>query len=508
MGLGVLLGWWSGQDANWDVRNYHLYNPFMFLDDRFERDVHVAGVQTFLNPILHLPFYFAIKFEVPPIVYGLALSGVHGVLLFLVHRITTLILAAHGSLLATAGGALAAITSAFGAAMYAEIGTTLGDNTVGLLELGALALVMANATACRVSMVRASRLAGLVVGLAAGAKLVASVYIVGILGAVLMMPGTPRARLHRALHFGLTVALGVAVTGGYWMWLMYKHFDSPFFPFFNAVFASPLAPPQNFSDAFRPGTWQATLEFPFYFFADQLVAAETYFRDARLPVALLALATMGLVGTRRWLSGGGTTASVADVRMRQLAAFFVVSYVVWLAVFALYRYAISLEALSGVLIVSCGVYLARSRVEGLLLALPICAMLILSTKPLQYGRIPWRDSFFGVSSHRFTQYHDAVVLLSDFPNAYTVPFFPPSTTFLRISSNWGLEPGNQMWRRLQERVAAAPSKRLYWMEIAPYATQAEADSLLAPFNVTLQQSACEESKTNFDSLRICQVERK
>ncbi len=28
--VSVLLG----QDANWDLKNYHLYNPFAFLNDR------------------------------------------------------------------------------------------------------------------------------------------------------------------------------------------------------------------------------------------------------------------------------------------------------------------------------------------------------------------------------------------------------------------------------------------------------------------------------------------
>jgi hypothetical protein len=440
--------------------------------------------------------------------FGLAASGLHGVLLFFVHRITALVLAVHGRTIAAAGGALAAVTAAFGATVYAEIGSTLGDNTVGLLVLGALALLMANAQAGHAAILRAARGAGFGVGLAAGAKLVASLYVFGLFVAVLLVPGRWQVRLHRTLQFGLAAFVGIAVTGGYWMWLMHAHFGSPLFPYYNALFASPLAPFANFSDASRPDSWQAAVSFPFYFTAEQLVAGETYFRDARLPAALIALATIGLVAAKRRLSDPLITATVADVRLRQLAAFFLVSYVVWLVTFALYRYAIQLEALSAAIIVCGGVYLARSRSDGLLMTLPICALLIFSTKPLQYGRIPWATSFFGIERDQFTQYQDAVVLLPDFPTAYIVPFLPSSATVLRISSNWGLDPSNQMWKRLQERVAAAPSKRLYWLEIAPYATQAEADGLVAPFNVILQQSACEETKTNFDSLRICQVVRR
>ena len=535
--FATALGWWVGQDANWDLRNYHSYNVFMWLSDRFERDVHVAGVQTFLNPVLDLPLYFAtIKFNLPPIWFGLALSAIHGVLLFFVHRVTTLALAfadwpgagghpagahrrvhdhrgevrAHGSLLAGTGGVIAAITSAYGAAFYAEIGATMGDAIVGLPILGSLALLMANAHASRAGALRASRRAGLAIGLVTGAKLIAATYVFGLLVAALIMPGTARARIQRALHFGLMVSLGFVLTSGFWMWLMYEHFGSPLFPLYNAVFASPLAPLENFnfSEVHHPKTWQVTIAFPFYFITEQMVASETFFRDGRLATALVSLATIGIVGGKRWLSERDSAPSVGEVRVRQLAAFFVVSYGVWLAVFAFYRYALPLEALSAAIIVSCGAYLTRDRIEGLLIALPICALLILSTKPLPYGRIPWTDSFFGISRDHFTQYQDAVVLLTDFPTAYVTPFFPQSTTFLRISSNWGLEPGNEMWRRLHERVAAAPADRLYWLEIAPYATQDEAESLLASFDLTLQQSSCDETKTNFDSLRICRINQR
>ena len=45
--FATALGWCVGQDANWDSHNYHWYNVFIWLSDRFERDVHVAGVQRF-----------------------------------------------------------------------------------------------------------------------------------------------------------------------------------------------------------------------------------------------------------------------------------------------------------------------------------------------------------------------------------------------------------------------------------------------------------------------------
>jgi hypothetical protein len=33
----------QGQDANWDMLNYHLYNPYSFLNGRFYKDILPAG---------------------------------------------------------------------------------------------------------------------------------------------------------------------------------------------------------------------------------------------------------------------------------------------------------------------------------------------------------------------------------------------------------------------------------------------------------------------------------
>jgi hypothetical protein len=46
-----------GQNADFDLRNYHLYNAFQFLHDRFYLDLNAAGYQSFFNPLLDVPYY-------------------------------------------------------------------------------------------------------------------------------------------------------------------------------------------------------------------------------------------------------------------------------------------------------------------------------------------------------------------------------------------------------------------------------------------------------------------
>ena len=49
-----------GQDTNWDLRNYHFYNPFAYLTGRMGHDVAVSHVATYYNPLMYIPFYYAV----------------------------------------------------------------------------------------------------------------------------------------------------------------------------------------------------------------------------------------------------------------------------------------------------------------------------------------------------------------------------------------------------------------------------------------------------------------
>ena len=54
------------QDANWDLKNYHFYNAWAFVHQRMEIDVAPAQLQTYLNPLLDLPFYAMVAAGWPP----------------------------------------------------------------------------------------------------------------------------------------------------------------------------------------------------------------------------------------------------------------------------------------------------------------------------------------------------------------------------------------------------------------------------------------------------------
>src|SRR5690242_16624501 len=53
-----VLAWHDGPDANWDLRNYHLYNGFAILNGRFGRDLAPAQIQTFHPPGLDVVYFW------------------------------------------------------------------------------------------------------------------------------------------------------------------------------------------------------------------------------------------------------------------------------------------------------------------------------------------------------------------------------------------------------------------------------------------------------------------
>jgi hypothetical protein len=54
--IGAALSVAAGQDANWDLRNYHLYSAYSILTGQFDRDIFSADFQSAYNPTLDFPY--------------------------------------------------------------------------------------------------------------------------------------------------------------------------------------------------------------------------------------------------------------------------------------------------------------------------------------------------------------------------------------------------------------------------------------------------------------------
>jgi hypothetical protein len=198
-----------------------------------------------------------------------------------------------------------------------------------------------------------------------------------------------------------------------------------------------------------------------------------------------------------------------EQRLGLLILFWLTSYAVWLKTFSYYRYAIPLELVAPAIVIGCAAYAVRDRIAALALIVSVCALLIGTTKPIDWGRVPWSPSYFGVDPAELAPYAGATVLLWDRPTGYLVPYFPESARFLRIrgeipgrpvprdDDNWGLTEDNLMWTRITEGIREAQPGRLFLLE-APLTrvvrraaeVRAAQAAMLDRLGVELDESSC------------------
>src|SRR4051812_4700092 len=169
-----------GQDANWDLRNYHWYNPYALLHDRWEFDV---GIGSYYNPVVDVPMYLAAQ-VLSAKALSFALGVVQGLNFVLLLALGRVVLKPIPEPSRTIAAAIAALVGATGAGAIALVGTTFNDGVLSLFVLGAVLIVATRLETMSAgpigrAMERAS-LAGLVAGIATGLKLPMAVFAVGL----------------------------------------------------------------------------------------------------------------------------------------------------------------------------------------------------------------------------------------------------------------------------------------------------------------------------------------
>ncbi|HEV7372867.1 hypothetical protein [Arenibaculum sp.] len=441
----ALLSLALGQDANWDLRNYHWYNGYAFLTGRHGFDMAPAQVPSFYNPLLDVPLFLladALPARAAMTVWSL-LQGLNFVLLFaLAHALTTA-----GSpmlrLWASAGTALIGI---LGAGTLSQLGTTFHDNVVSLGVIGGLLVAVRwrdtlfgghTGQACAVAAA-----AGLLVGAAAGLKQPSVIFCVGLCFGFLLAPGGIVRRFTLSFTCGLGVLAGIALTGGYWMWFLWETYGNPLHPYFNTLFGSPLAAPSDYRDTqfveLSP-TLLDRLLLGFRLLADPNLVGEiplpgeAPWRDPRIAVLTVLIPAAALSG---FIGGRGTRLTHAAAGRYVLAAV-TLSCVTWAVMFCIYRYLVPVEMLAPIAILLAADRLPLATLARAGVAAAVMAGVQLATVTGDWGRIAWTDRLVEVDLPRIPAPGRTMVLMAGYqPMSFIIPEFPPEIPFLRIQSNF------------------------------------------------------------------------
>lgn len=426
------------QDNNWDLRNYHWYNPYAFLEGRMGFDLAPAQTPTFYNPLLDVPFFLAAQ-ALPARILSFLLGLIQGcnfILLFFLARRSLALPESVSGLLAAAAIAIAGLV---GAGHIGMIGATFYDNILSLFVLGALLVIVSAADLfvagpLKTALLRAAG-AGALVGLAVGFKLPSQVFAVGICFGLLFIPGPFLRRFWLSFVCGLGVIAGFLVTGGWWIARMWREFSNPLFPYMNDVFGSPWALAESYRDTrFLPKTLGEAVTFPFRFVADSKIASEISFMDWRIAVAAVVLLVTAVVLVARRQAPEPRANIFAA---RYLAAVAVLSYLAWLAVFAIYRYITPLEMLAPLLIVAgVGLWPIAMRTRNVLSAALLLFVVVTVRMDEDWTRKPWAEglggAFVAVTVPQFADPAQTLIIMTGLaPTAYVIPAFPAEIAFLR-----------------------------------------------------------------------------
>jgi len=501
------------QDNNWDLRNYHWYNAYAFLTGRMGFDLAPAQTPTYYNPLLDVPFYLLAQMLPARMVAFLlgVIQGCNFVLLFALARRALVFPGPRQAVLAPAAIALVGMV---GAGHLGMLGATFYDNILSLFFLGALVMILRKRDLLLSGPMPAAlkhvAVAGAVVGLAVGLKLPAQVFAVGVCFGLLLVPGPFLRRFWLSFVCGLGVIAGFILTGGWWIAKMWRDYQNPLFPYMNDVFRSPWALAENYRDTrFLPASLGDALLFPFRFVADSTIASEISFVDTRVAVAFAVLAVTAVIVLAR------RRASRPPVDMfaaRYLFAAAGLTYVSWLAVFAIYRYITALEMLAPLLIVmGIALWPLTSRLRaGLAVALLLFVTLAIRTE--DWTRLPWAPglggSFVDVKPPAFADPGNTLILMAGLaPTSYAIPAFPAEIAFLRpVSYLAGPDHDTRFIQTIKDRLAAHTGE-IYLLQLEWEVETA--NEILPRLGLAPDLAKCRPVANNLDpALELCPVRRR
>jgi hypothetical protein len=482
-----------GQDANWDLRNYHWYNAYAFLHGRFGFDLVPAQTPTFYNPVLDAPFFLLanhVSAKAADYILGFT-QGFNFVPLFMLAYAS---LTASNSWRKTAASAALALLGMLGGGGIALIGTTFYDNVTSLgLFASALLVIRFREWLMMMPVKRAFGLAllfGLPSGLMMGLKLPSVIFCVGFCFGILGMGGSFRRLLIISFAFGLGVLLGAAISLGYWAWFLEAHFGDPFFPYFNEIFKSPLAPLNSARDEqFIPHGFWNNLLFPFLFAKSPYMIGEIEWRDWRVPIlyALLpAVIVLRLVFGR--VRGKDLIEAHAARYLLGAAA---ITYIVWLRMFSIYRYAVPLEMLAPLLIAMAADGFPLKRPYRAALAVCLLLIVAVSVEPGNWTRrSAWLDHFVEVKVPALPDHADLMILMAGIePYAHVIPAFPPDIPFVRIQSNFTSPERNVGFNRIIR--SHVESHKGPFMLLVPSWEVSAGDEALAAYDLARAPESCQ-----------------
>lgn len=438
-----LLSLQVGKSAGYDFLLYHYYNGYAFFTDRMNFDILPAGRGSHLNPAADVFVYTLIE-HLPARLVGFILGAIHGLNFVLAAAIASCVLGPPRTAVGAVLPILLAAGGFLGAMSFGLIGSFHHDNLVSIFFLLSLLIV------CRQAQIPAQTYggklawqaaAGACAGAGLGLKLTLAPFVIAIGCAPLFYAWSLRRRLGAVAASAVGGLAGLLAVGGFHLVRLYSAYGNPVFPLFNRLARPPF---DRFIDVrdlrYQPEGILQTLFYPFYFAFNPKRASEFLYRDFRLPVAFAVFLIFLVVIMGRYLTrqSAGDMPAQPIWHMSPAATVFLgamaISYVGWLFIAAVYRYAVPLELLSFI-VLALLLFDILGRKFGAVALLALALLILPTTQRLGIGRLPWgHEPFVETQLPRqpVVQGNAIALIVGANAGSYFIPAFPPSVRFLGI----------------------------------------------------------------------------
>ncbi len=394
-----------------------------------------------------------------------------------------------------------------GAGAVSVLGTSMGDLLVAtFVLLSLMTMLMARASKPGPRVWHLLAISGASAGVAMALKYTSIVFIPALI-CLLVLVSVRQRSVAGPLGFVLGGAAAFLPLAGPHLLTLWALFGNPVFPFMNDKFHSPYYELVSVRDSrFLPhGVWDL-IAYPFYWAKTNVgVVTELRFRDPRFAFAYVAAPIgIALLAFRCWRSKRAGQYSHETRGLGLVLFFFLISYLAWASSFAIYRYAIPLEMLTGIIIVGTIVWLVPGRIPRLVLSATILVTITATTAYFQWGRGVFGQKYIDVHVPPIPP-HSLVLLPTTNPVAYFIPFAEPTAQYLGIENNYlHADQQNLLATMVRDLVASPSTTKLVLIEnhtLPPAGMQFLERSRL---RVT---DSCERIQSNLDAvpLELCRT---
>ncbi len=487
----------SGQDVNWDQRNYHLILPHLLLNGGLWQSVAPSGTQSYFNPLALFPAYLAVT-HLPPLVATLVIASLQATA-FVIAGLICRTLARDTSILLTALGALLCLLSPMA---LSEAGTTYPDVTTAIPALIAyLLLLRRDQTGLGW---RCCAMAGLLLGLAAGLKLTNLIYVFGVPGFFICGTQKLRHRLAGLILAALTTIAGFLLIAGWWHWQVWNAFANPVFPYANNIFHSPDYPAAALVDQrFLPKSGWAIWRTPVYWLTGGSPtpglgspSSETNPKDARFLAAVLGItALLTACALRPALRKRCLVTPACGLILAWSSV-----YLIWLFIFGIHRYMVGIELLTGAVLLTLCQQLPRQWPMRAMLAL--CAASLIVLHVANWERRPFAAHWLTIAPEKLSLPGRPLIFIGDVPIAVAALSLPDNALYVGLTSEFDFAPtqNTALTRQMRLLLSKSEDRTSYLLTIK--GSTSDAPLRLAGFGLQ-QQGECNEFTLNATKLQLC-----